>query len=49
MSEIIQLFEEEEKVSECVKVIGSFILELSDFKSSSSPLELAQSQILGKK
>jgi hypothetical protein len=49
MSEIEQLFEEEKKVGEAVRIIGSLILDLSDFTHSRSPEELAQSQILGKK
>jgi hypothetical protein len=49
MSVLEKLFQEERKISDAVRQIGALVLELSDFTTAKSPLELAHSQIIGKK
>ena len=49
MTELKQLFEEEEKIQKSVREIAQGLLDLSDFTVAKSPLELASAEIVGKR
>jgi len=49
MTELDKLFEEEEKIEQSVKEISQGLLDLSDYSLAKSAIELAESEVIGKK
>ncbi len=49
MSELAKLFEEEEKIQQSVREISQGLLDLSDYSLSKSAIELAESEVVGKR
>ena len=49
MSELKQLFEEEEKIQKALFEISQAMLDLSDYTIAKSPIELAEAEVVGKR
>lgn len=49
MKELVSLFQEEEKIQQAVREISQGLLDLSDYMLAKSAIELAESEVVGKR